>query len=190
MDALGVNPCQYESVDVAGEALAALLDAIRATRMDGGVLIGRFRAVRVAEPAQWFRARSFAEADTNVRDLLTSNALRTSLPELMVPHPYPLASPPRFPGGSGGTLTLDGELALRLVHGGAYVRFPGSAAEAKKLAIAGTHDLVGDRHEDFDVYFSDSAWSPYFMDVAWDATWLLVDRGRLEVTVLAMTDTD
>ncbi len=182
--------CRYESVPGIGARMQALLDAIRMTRDNGGVLHAKLRAVDVRDASQWFRAPTVLEQDTSFRELLDSKALRQALPELQVPEPYPLASPPRFVGGGGGSLTLDGELALVLVHGGAYTRYPGTAAEAKALGRAAVDEVVEDRHEDFDVYSSEQPWTPWFFDVAWDQTWFLVDRGRLEVTVLCMTDTD
>jgi len=189
VDPLGLAPCRYEVAEIGGAAFATLLDAIRATRDPGNVLAGRFRAVDVAEPDEWFHTGSVALADTSFRDLLTSDAARGALPGLKVPDPYPLAAPPRFDGPLS-TLTLDGELAAVLVNGGAYVAFTGTAAEAKRMASAAVYDLIQDRHEDFRVFRSDDAWSPFFMDIAWDATWFLVDRPRLEVTLLALTDAD
>ncbi len=189
-DAFGGSGCRYVSVRGLGARTQALLDAIRRTRDNGGVLHARLRAVDVRDEDQWFRAPTILEQDASFRELLDSDALRQALPELRVPTPYPLASPPRFVGGWGGSLTLDGELALVLVHGGAYTRYSGTAAQAKALAREAVDELVQDRHEDFDVYSSEEPWTPWFFDVAWDQTWFLVDRRRLEVTVLCMTDTD
>ena len=190
MDPFGLHPCRYEPAEATGSALAALLDALRATRLNGAAVAGRVRAVGVSEPDLWFRTGSVVDADTSVRDLLTSGAVREVLPDLLVPEPWPLAAPPRFAREPGDALSLDGTLASILVAGGAYGRFPGSAAEAKRLASAAVHDLVEDRYEDVALYVSWEAWSPYFRGVAWDATFLVVDRRDLAVTVLATTDAD
>jgi hypothetical protein len=52
------------------------------------------------------------------------------------------------------------------------------------------HELVQDRHQDTRVFGSDDAWTPWFWNVAWDRTWILVDDRHREVTVLCVTDTD
>ena len=187
MDPFAVT-CRYEPVPVGGAGLDRLLAALRATHANGGVLLARFRAVDVDGP--WFATGAIVFEDRSFRELLASAALRGALPELEVPDPYPVAAPPRFQQSWAGTLSLDGELARVLVQGGAYVSFPGTAAEAKALAAAAAHDLVGDRHEDFRVYGSTDAWTPWFRDVAWDLTWFLVDDRDREVTVLCVTDND
>jgi hypothetical protein len=106
------------------------------------------------------------------------------------PDPYPITKPPQFFESATGTFTLAGELASALLRGGAYIRFPGSAAEASQLASAGLADLVGDRYEQFRVFQSEAPWTPWFFDIAWEHTWILADYERLEVSVLCKTDTD
>lgn len=190
MDLWSRPPCAYEHDPVSTPALDRFLDALRALYANGGALFARFRAVGVADPGRWFRCGAIVDADTAFRDLLTSDALRRALPDLAVPEPYSLTAPPRFAPLPAGTLTLDGEWAALLVSGGAYERFRGPAAEAKTLAAAAAHDLVLDRHEDFRVFRSGAPWTPWFLDVAWDSTWFVVDHARLTVTVLCLTDSD
>jgi hypothetical protein len=95
---------------------------------------------------------------------LSSAAVRTSLPELRIAESldHNLA----FEESWAGTLSLDGELAATLVHGGAYERFAGTPAEAKQLGLAFVDAIVGTRHDQFHVYRSHAAWSPWFFDVA------------------------
>lgn len=84
-----------------------------------------------------------------------------------------------------GTLTLDGELAATLVHGGTYERFKGSPAEAKRLGLAFVDAVVGERHDDFKAYRSHQPWAPWFCNVAW----VLIDRRNAAVFLLCVTDT-
>jgi hypothetical protein len=74
-----------------------------------------------------------------------------------------------------------------------YGAVPMSSSLARlrnQLASAGFVDLVGDRHEQFRVFQSEAPWTPWFLDVAWDHTWILADYERLRVSVLCKTDTD
>jgi len=74
--------------------------------------------------------------------------------------------------------------------GDAYHRFGGPQRKAKEAARAPVFDLVQDRFEDVEMYDSDQPWSRWFFDVAWDQTWILVDRGEARATVICTTDTD
>jgi hypothetical protein len=76
-----------------------------------------------------------------------------------------------------GTLTLDGELAATLVHGGPYEHFTGSPTEAKRLGLAFVDALVGERHDDFKAYRSHQARAPWFYNIAWDVTRYSSTRG-------------
>jgi hypothetical protein len=166
-----------------------LLAAIASTHVNGGGLIGRFKALAYSDVTQWFMSRNRFEEYELFRTLFASTAFRRQLPELEVPGELE-----RVPGGLteewAGSLMLDGAWAGLLVSGGAYERFAGTAREAKQLAAAATHALIGDRFEDFRVDVSDGAWTPWFADVAWDRTYVLTDTRNAEVTVLCVTDTD
>lgn len=88
------------------------------------------------------------------------------------------------------TLTLDGVLAQYLVGGGAYRMFPGHAREAKQLGMEVSNALIGDRYEEVLLFTCWDPWSPWFQDIAWDSTTLLIDRRHRMITVLCATDTD
>lgn len=66
-----------------------------------------------------------------------------------------------------------------------------SARPWKPRTSAGACEAhFADRLEDVEVFHSYKPWSRWFYDVAWDSTWLLVDRRFQVVTILAVTDTD
>lgn len=179
---------RYKQVSVDGPGLTEFLEALAPTRVQGGTHIRRFRWT--GGPDSWFCGGSNLHAYENFRTLLESKAARKAMPQVLEPSPFPVGSPPAFHGLAGGALGLDGDLATLLVLGGAYERFRGPQREAKRLACRAADNLIQDRYEDFSVYFSDEAWSPWFYDVAWDQTWILVDRRHAEATVIVTTDTD
>lgn len=88
------------------------------------------------------------------------------------------------------SITLDGVLAGELLGGGAYERFRRGAREAKNLGGRFCEAVFQDRFEEVDVMASWSAWSKWFFDVAWDMTFLVMDRREQRVTLLCATDTD
>lgn len=178
----------YTEVNVGGPGLVEFLRALQPTRINGGTHVRRFKWT--ANPDDWFTGGTSLQAYENFRTLLESRAARRAMPEVLVPSPFPTGSPPDFSGVAGGALGLDGDLATLLVLGGAYERFRGAQREAKQLARHAVEDLVQERYEDFSLYYTDEPWAPWFFDVAWDQTWILVDRRNAEVTIICTTDTD
>ncbi|MFV0253030.1 MAG: hypothetical protein ACK5H2_06790 [Beutenbergiaceae bacterium] len=180
---------QWEFRSLRAPALGCYLDALASTRGNGGYLIGRWNAVEYSEVTQWFTSRNRLDEYELFRTLFVSPAFREHLPELDVPDDLARV-PGRLAEQWAGSLKLDGEWAGLLVSGGAYTAFDGSAREAKELATAATDELIGDRFKDFRVDHSNEAWTPWFADIAWDATYVLTDMRNAEVTVLCTTDTD
>ncbi|MDX1487797.1 MAG: hypothetical protein R3268_06325 [Acidiferrobacterales bacterium] len=90
----------------------------------------------------------------------------------------------------GSSLVLDGELARALVNGGAYKKFEGTPRDAKRLGMRVCDALFGDRFLDVEIYRCWKAWSPWFYDVAWDSTCVLIDRRLQAVSLFVSTDTD
>lgn len=182
----------FRAFDVELPAVTAMLDELRRTHVNGGALIKGFAVDDDDTTLHWFASRNRFLDYRFFRALLDSAAVRETLPELEGTQPLP-GDPTRRDLGfkeSWGTLTLDGELAALLVHGGAYKSFQGTPTQAKQLGTAFVDALVGERHAEFKVYRSFDAWSPWFHNVAWDSTWLLIDQGRNEVILLCVTDTD
>jgi hypothetical protein len=85
-------------------------------------------------------------------------------------------------------LLLAGSIARALAEGGAYAKLPG--IRAKQLGDAFAHRLLQDRYEDFLLFESGVAWSNFFHDIAWDGTWVLIDKRNHLIHILMATDTD
>jgi hypothetical protein len=178
----------YCEIPVAGPGLTEYLRILATTRPVENTVVHRFRWL--GDRIDWFKTTSNLDTYATFRQLLESAAAQRAMPKLLVPSPFPNGSPPEFYEVGGGALDLDGVLAKLLVLGGAYERFQGPHVEAKALAAAAVYDLIQDRYEDFSLYYSDHAWSPWFFYIAWDLTFILVDRRQAEVTIIATTDTD
>ncbi|GAA1241093.1 hypothetical protein [Oryzihumus leptocrescens] len=170
-------------------SLDEYLAEVRRTHVNGGVLIGRWRAEHYSDVTAWFAARNRLEEYEMHRLLFDAQSVRSGLEELQIP-----ADLARVPGSlseiPGGALMLDGMLARVIVSGGAYHQFEGSAAEAKELAARVVDELIGRRYEDIRVDETFEPWTPWFFDIAWDCTLVLTDYARAEMTVLCITDTD
>lgn len=178
----------YQEVQVVGSAVGEYLRLLATTRGEPNTLLRRFRWTGNRDG--WFRTSALVYADESFSRLLGSEAARQGMPAVLEPPPFSTSSPPRFAQVPGGALGLDGDLPKLLVLGGACRRFNGAQRLAKAAAREAVFDLLEDRFEDFEMYFSDESWSRWFSDVFWDQTWILVDHRDAEVTVICTTDTD
>lgn len=170
-------------------SLDEYLAEVRRTHVNGGVIVGRWRAEQYTDVTAWFAARNRLDEYEMHRLLFDAQPVRSGLEELQIP-----ARLARVPGSlseiPGGALVLDGMLAHLIVSGGAYHAFEGSAAAAKDLAGRVVDELIGPRYEDIRVDETFEPWTPWFFDIAWDRTLVLTDYARAEMTVLCVTDTD
>lgn len=85
---------------------------------------------------------------------------------------------------------LPGSLASALVRGGAYRNWDSTAREAMRLGLEAAEVLLAGDFEEPRVFVSQTAWSRFFHDVAWDYTWLVIEPRRRRIDVLLATDTD
>jgi len=166
-------------------AVEEYLVELRRVYTNGGAYCARFH-VNGNEDFNWFATRNRWDEMSFFSRLLLHPALVSALPQVAAEgRATELAE---FSWGS--SLTLDGELARALVLGGAYEQFKGTSREAKELGARVAESVFGDRFLDVVVFRCWKPWSPWFFDVAWDSTMLLIDRRLQLVTVLVSTDTD
>lgn len=85
---------------------------------------------------------------------------------------------------------LGADLSSLLFSGGAFSRSSGYGQEARRVGEAAAAELLAGDYEETLFFHCHSAWSDFFMDVAWDYTAVIVSKPlRLVHTILA-TDTD
>lgn len=185
----------WEASPISSAPVGEYLAQVRATHVNGGAVIGRWKATRCSDEAAWFLSRNRFDEYELHRLFFEHPTVRRDLATLQIPERLERSTAQQRDLGVAGLrhsdiLTLDGLLAGILVGGGAYERFRGSAAEAKDLGDAVVRDLTGRRYEDFRLATSHAPWTPWFFDVAWDYTFTLTDVANAEMVVLCITDTD
>lgn len=174
----------FRPVTIEAPATAKLIRAFDNVLTHGGARLATFAVDYADGTAHWFLSRNRFEEYGFVEQLLRSDAFAESLPDFVPVDP----SDEDFSESS--PLLLDEELAGALVWGGAYGRFDGPQAEAKRLGIEVSEELIGGRYEEFRVDRSFVAWSDWFGAVAWDKTWLITDKRQRRVTLICLTDED
>ena len=85
---------------------------------------------------------------------------------------------------------LGGSMAWVLSSGGPYERHAAGPVDAKNIADEAAADLIQNQYDDILVYEAHCAWSDFYMDIAWDCTWVIVDKTSRRIHVLMATDTD
>lgn len=169
---------------LAGPALDRLLTELK--HVYGEPAFARFRLPD--DPVlHWFGSRNRWDEIRFFERLLRTEAVRATLPELEV---APDAEIDLKLEWGHSAFTLDGELATALVYGGPYGAFLGSAREAKSVAEEACEELLEGRFDEVPVYRSYAAWSPWFYGIAWDYTWIGVDRRTSAVWLLCLSASD
>jgi hypothetical protein len=83
-----------------------------------------------------------------------------------------------------------GKLAWILDDGGAYTKPLGDGRDAMKMAYGFCDALFQHRYCDVECFTSSHGWTPWFFDINWDWTAILIDLRQRIMWVLVMTDTD
>lgn len=174
------EPCEYP-------AALAYMEEICLTHVNGGIVLGQF-LVKGDETLAWYASRQSLEIIDFFDQFVCTQAVIASLSSLQIQKP--LRQQLKAELKRSGGFTLDGELAFTLFQGGAYEQFKRSAKEAYDLARNLREQLYGDRYDQVSIYKTDLAWTDWFRDVAWDATWFIVDRRDCRIWLLCITDTD
>jgi hypothetical protein len=85
---------------------------------------------------------------------------------------------------------LLGVLLHTLRAGGAYYQSKRSFSEDMQLTVDFLNELLGEKKDYVTGSAYGGAWTPFFFDVAWDHTYVLIQRETGRIHFLYMTDTD
>jgi hypothetical protein len=175
-------------------AAADLIAGLQATRSNGGAVFACFRYTKHPVLDWFIRAtRLTPPAFDFASELLAQPIVSSRLPELNIAET--LAEP--LAVQVLDCFDLEASLAQHLFYGGAYHRIYGgvhheavtTSRRAKTLAGEFVDAVEGQITTDW-FAFSEQAWSPWFHEVAWDATWIGLSPARRLIWVLCATDSD
>ena len=183
-------PAMWEAVRIVpvfarSEDINAFLVEMERVNTNGGIVFARFE-LHAGRTFHWFASRNRWDEMDFFRSFLLHRVVRETCPELKLGESF--LESPVFEWGS--SLTLDGELARALVIGGPYKRFEGSPRQAKDLAGRFCSALFDDCFSEVEVFRSWKPWSAWFYGIAWDFTFIIIDKRLSIVTILCSTDTD
>lgn len=163
--------------------LSAVVEALAATHVNGGAQLAQFE-ISAAPAVRWALSRN----RWNEFDLLGR----------FFRHPSVVAMLPAVAGVNAevrsfhreGSFTALGRLTDTILAGGAYKNFLGSDEQALEIAINFMRAACGMRLSETSAWVNWKPWTSWFLDVAWDGTFLWFDTRRGIATVLMVTDTD
>lgn len=179
-DEISFTPVGYQE-----PAIDQVLQILRETRINGNAMMVCFD-VSVHPVFDWFTSRNRLEEIDFFSHFLTHPSIIEQFPGLEV-NAAQLANA-TFSWGSA--FTLDGELAELMVGGGAYKEFEGSPAQAKKLGQQFCQAIFGERYLEIQIYQTNDAWSDWFFNIAWDSTYIILDKRYRRIWLLCTTDFD
>lgn len=167
-------------------AITEFLTAVGQVYVNGGVILRSFRAVNEAAFDLALRS-DFRGIDHAFRSFLTCPSVVAALPELQIG--LPLERPPEFRWTS--PFGVEGDLTYSLLVGGAYERLQGTVDQARGITRRLMEAIFGrELHLVGWAGSSTTPWTPWFFDVAWDATFVMQDIRAKRFVLLCMTDTD
>jgi hypothetical protein len=125
--------------------------------------------------------------DPYVHRLMSSQAVRTRLPELAIDQAHRLAELDSSWFEVLDPLLLEGSLAMALRDGGPYSRLP--TTDSLRLALDFRTKLIGERYEDLQVV-TGSGWTEWFYQIVWDYGWVMTDLRNLRIHLLCASGND
>jgi hypothetical protein len=175
---------ELEQVELPAAPYSEFLRALRESHSNGGAYLVAFR-VLPNSVFDWYASRNRLVEEDLLDSLLTHKAIRTAVPDLGIPETKAatglvMADP----------FLLDGRLAHRMFHGGAYSETGGDGRLAKLSALGVCRAMFDLRFGEITVAESFDPWTPWFCNIAWDMTMVIFDRRRRLLWLFAITDTD
>lgn len=175
---------QLSWISVEAEPYSSCLQLLRESHVNGGAHLVAFDIA--PDPIfHWFASRNRLTEHGLIDSILAHPLIRATLPDLAIPESNV---------NSGLDLVnsfgLDGKLAASLHYGGAYWSREGNGRAANQLALEVCDAMFDRRFAEISVYESYSAWTPWFFEVAWDSTTVILDRRLRRLWILVITDTD
>lgn len=180
---------RFTVMDAAPAGGLELMDAWRSTFFANNADVLSFD-VDGDDTAAWFWTRSLFDEYQLATCLLFSEAINRVRPELAAgPHEWWRVRPPSGNVGfvDTGSADLAGQIAGKM-RSIPYSWETGALPE--QLGVTVQDAVIGERTEDFSVAVSLAAWSGWFINSHWNASWLIVDRMRQRVHLICTTAAD
>jgi hypothetical protein len=187
---------QLTQMEAHSEAVECVLSSLRQSHANGGAFLAAWR-IQEDPIFDRFASRNWLLQFQVLGRLLYREEIRASLPEVSIPSTAGFsdasaASEAILADGFAkeSSYLFLGKLAWILHEGGAYHKPSGDGREAAEMAINFCDALFQNRFAEVECFINSRAWTPWFYDVNWDWTAVLIDLRKRIMWVLVTTDTD
>jgi hypothetical protein len=182
---MGWRDVEYELAQTDDPRLLDVIRLVQASHANGGATL------RVFQPTSNSAFDTASRTDLQgidhlLRCFLEAASVRESVPDLIMP--YPLAPMPQY--AWYGTYEFEGAVTHLLLVGGAYKSAGLSEDQARSMSRAFVDALSGNARLQTSVYRISGAWTDWFFDIAWDATFVVYQPVARRWALFCVTDTD
>ncbi|MFV0394085.1 MAG: hypothetical protein ACK5LC_06780 [Coprobacillaceae bacterium] len=165
----------------------ALINKFALTHVNGGMQIHRYR-IDSNSDIQWYIHRNRLQEIEFLKNLLSHKDLVDFRNDLDITIKNP--NKDRLISYHTDIFSLVGSIARNLYQGGAYEHI--ECDDAWNTAITYVEEAFQNRFDEVlfmntSIFEEPGSW---FYDVAWDYSWILVDKRYNRVTLISITDTD
>ncbi len=181
---MGWRDVEYRLEETVNTAFDRVVGAIKATHVNGGVLLRCFRPTTTAFDHAF---RNDLQGERHLlRAFLESESLTHLVPELDISKP--IEPFPEFT--SYDCYEFEGAITSLLLSSGAYIDSKIEANNARMLAAAFVDEMLTETRDVAAVYRISGAWAGWFCDVAWDRSFAVLDPTARKWWLMCVTDTD
>lgn len=181
---MGWRDIEYRLEQTSNPEFDRVVDAVKATHVNGGVLLRCLRPTTTAFDHAFHN--DLQGLHHLFRAFLESESLSRSVPELEISKP--IEPFPEFTTYS--SYEFEGAIVSLLLSGGAYIDSKIEPKEARMMAVSFVDGMLADARGYAQVFRISGAWSGWFYDVAWDMSFAVLDPIARKWWLLCVTDTD
>ena len=175
----------YSLEETNDDSITSVIEAINKTHANGGIICRCFRPLNGAAHEQ---ASGYGNYGISycLKSFLENDSVQSFLPELNPPASLdPLPSFVTY-----GSYEFEGAIISLLLSGGAYMSSKFTEPQARSLAQRFVDSILPDCRQFATVFRIDGAWTNWFCDVAWDATFVVFNTKLKRWWLICITDTD
>lgn len=165
----------------------AFIEAMNTQYVNGGLTMAKFQITPSIKPQDFpgINNKAFTEG------ILNNKSLQNSFPELYLSQQQTPISLGKTPVLITGLYELLGKLSNCLALGGAYGKQDiHSHSEIIQMTTDFIENFISNDYLGYHTITLYDSWSPWFLDIAWDYTFIVLHKSLNELSFICITDTD
>ena len=170
----------------ADDRITTVIDTLNSKYANGGFIFKQFKISGDASFDCLLEYNRLYKTDF-INHIVGSKAFQTALPQLVDIKRVRVLERSWY---NQDLFNLPGDIAKHIFYGGAYSGRHFSAEHSYTMATAFVKAFTGHRFSDFTCWHTETGWSGWFHNIAWDSSVFIFDSINKILTVLCLTDSD